>query len=226
MAYVDQNTSNGRITAIAGVIAIHAAIGGILITGLSTVMPYITEEKPLPATEFELDPPPPEQEIEPEQVETQTPQAPDIYTPEPPVSIPTAPPDLGTTVELPPLGPILEKVPPRGDTFVKPTPKPEPTFDPLPAKPSNNPGGWVTTADYKSSWITRELQGTVGFEVRVGANGRVETCRVTSSSGHSQLDDATCRLIERRARFSAARDSKGIKSPGTYRNAVRWQLPD
>ncbi len=38
MSYVDTNQSRNSGTAIAGVVAIHAAIGTVLVTGLSTVV--------------------------------------------------------------------------------------------------------------------------------------------------------------------------------------------
>ena len=40
------------------------------------------------------------------------------------------------------------------------------------------------------------------------------------------LDDATCRLISRRAQFDPATDETGARVPGTYTGSVRWELPD
>jgi protein TonB len=76
----------------------------------------------------------------------------------------------------------------------------------------------VTDNDYRSSWIRREYTGSVSFTVQV-ANGRVSACSVTGGSAPQALKDATCRLIQRRARFN--RDGSGA-----YSNTVRWVIPE
>jgi protein TonB len=59
----------------------------------------------------------------------------------------------------------------------------------------------------------------------VGPDGRVQSCTVTSSSGHADLDDATCKNIQRRARFDPALDSNGQPTSGSWSSRVRWQIP-
>src|SRR3546814_12523039 len=88
-----------------------------------------------------------------------------------------------------------------------PPPPPQPKREAVGAKPRSNPGSWATNADYPSSALRNEEEGTTGFRVTVGTNGRVTDCSVTSSSGSSTLDAATCRLINRRARFTPAEAS-------------------
>ncbi|MCB2086386.1 MAG: TonB family protein [Sphingomonadaceae bacterium] len=228
MSYVDQNGTGNRATAAIGVIAIHVALGGLVITGLSTVVPMLNEEPNLESMKFKLPPPPP----------TEPPETPDktipqknetIFTPDPPFKLPSNNASE-TTTEEPDESPFVYKPDPDGakvaDPPAFPKPKPTPVLDPIIAKPSNDPSAWVTNSDYRTIWIRREYQGTVGFSLSVGTSGRVENCRITRSSGHGELDDATCRLIKQRARFTSARDGKGMKVPGTYSNSVRWQLPD
>ena len=94
------------------------------------------------------------------------------------------------------------------------------------ARPANNARAWVTQSDYRSSWISRDYAGTVGFRLNVGASGRVEGCSVTQSSGVAALDEATCQLVTRRARFDPAKNGEGRAVAGSYNGAVRWQLPD
>ena len=76
------------------------------------------------------------------------------------------------------------------------------------------------------SWISRGYDGTVGYRVSVGASGKVENCSVTRSSGVSALDEATCQLVSRRARFDPAKNDQGRAVAGNYSGAVRWQLPN
>ncbi|KRA83821.1 hypothetical protein ASD76_07340 [Altererythrobacter sp. Root672] len=66
----------------------------------------------------------------------------------------------------------------------------------------------------------------VGYSLIIGSNGRVSACDVVRSSGNSQLDEATCRLITRRARFDPATDGSGAKIIGSFSGTVLWQIPD
>ncbi|MFZ1743700.1 MAG: TonB family protein, partial [Pontixanthobacter sp.] len=63
------------------------------------------------------------------------------------------------------------------------------------------------------------------FKVSVGTNGKVQNCQIVASTGHSALDEATCDLVTKRARFEPARDSSGNKTTGDYSTSVKWQLP-
>ena len=53
------------------------------------------------------------------------------------------------------------------------------------------------------------FEGSVGVRLAVGANGRPQGCRVTRSSGNSELDSTTCRLLQDRLEFTPARDRSG-----------------
>ena len=107
-----------------------------------------------------------------------------------------------------------------------PSMRPTPAVEPVPARPRNDPGLWVTEADYRSSWINREMVGTARFRLQVGTSGKVEGCAITGSSGYSELDRATCDLVARRAKFEPAKSSDGERIAGTYISSVRWQLPE
>ena len=69
-------------------------------------------------------------------------------------------------------------------------------------------------------------EGTVGFRLAIGPNGRVTACRVTSSSGSAPLDQATCRILRARARYAPARDAAGNPTTGADWGRVAWRLPD
>lgn len=49
--------------------------------------------------------------------------------------------------------------------------------------------------------------GTVGVRYVVEADGHISSCRITDSSGLSELDDLTCRLIRERFRYRPALDA-------------------
>ena len=106
-----------------------------------------------------------------------------------------------------------------------PIPIGEGAFNPRAPKPMSYPGSWVMTADYPTDSLRANEQGSTGFTVTVDTQGRVKDCRVSASSGSLRLDEATCRLVTQRARFTPATDSKDNPIEGTYSNRVRWVLP-
>ena len=94
-----------------------------------------------------------------------------------------------------------------------------------PARPVGNPGPWTTSADYPLRALREGREGNATFFVTVNADGRVSSCRIIESSGHADLDDATCKNVIRRARFNPATDASGQPTIGTYSNTVRWVIP-
>jgi len=229
MAYSDVRGIQFKPGTLVAVAAIQAAIGYTLITGLATDVIQIIHTGPMPARNYIDDvppPPPPPEQIEHRQPNTSS--APLPYTPPAPFEFPTVV-EMETTDFLP--KPIPEVVPQPGTgvgpaPYVAPEPTPRPGLDPVSARPRNDPGSWVTHDDYKSSWINQDMTGVTAFRVEVGTNGRVLNCTVTRSSGHRELDDATCRLVTQRARFNAAKDGYGEATSGTFASSVRWQVPD
>lgn len=111
------------------------------------------------------------------------------------------------------------------DFQIDPVP-PAPRFNPVSASPRGNPGRWITDSDYRGSWINRGYSGVAGFALEIGANGRVNDCRITASTGHAALDAATCRLLTDRAQFNPAKDTSGNSVAGTYRSSVNWKIPE
>ena len=222
MAYLD---SRRRPSAgsMAAVIAIHGAVAAALVLGLS-VTGVVDKDEILTSLEFDkpLPPPPPEPpEPQPSQA---APRDQKVVTPVPPLPLPTIGPEIDTTPDiLPPQPPVQ---PSRGEELVRPTPSVAPSFPPVGAKPRNDPLRWVSTDDYKSNWIRQEMTGRARFRLEIAADGRVAGCTITGSSGHRELDAATCALVSKRARFQPARGSGGEPVAGSYSNAIDWQLPE
>jgi len=105
-----------------------------------------------------------------------------------------------------------------------PTPSASP-FKPVGAAARNNPGRWVTDADYRPRWIREGLSGSARFTLAIDASGKVTGCNVTRSTGHAALDAATCELVTKRARFDAARDANGKPVAGSFSNTITWNIP-
>lgn len=215
MAYADQSMSGNRITALVVVAIIHIVVGYALVTGLAyeaakKVVEKVTTIDIEEEVKEEEPPPPPPKKVE---------------APPPPVKVVVPP----TKIELPaPKAPPIDTTPiplPPPPVIAPPAPPP-PKFTPTGAVPRNNPGGWATTNDYPSRALREEREGTTGFKVTVDTDGRVTDCQITSSSGHPDLDEATCKNVTRRARFKPAKDGNGEETTGTYSNRIRWVIPD
>ncbi|ANY20094.1 Gram-negative bacterial tonB protein [Tsuneonella dongtanensis] len=222
MAYLQNTSWKDRPGAIAGVVAIHGVIGYALITGLSFTQ-IIERVKNPQAVDVVVPlpvPPPEPPKPQPDEAVIDRP----IVAPKPLIDVSPVKPVIDTTPIIIPTPDIQPRVIPSPTPAF--TPAARPAFDPVGAKPKNNPGNWVTVNDYRSSWINREWTGTARFRLQVGANGRVESCTITSSSGHPELDQATCALVTQRARFDPAKDEAGAKTTGSYSNSVRWELPE
>lgn len=97
---------------------------------------------------------------------------------------------------------------------------------PLTARPKGSPASWVTKDDYPALALKEKREGTARFRAAIGTDGRVRNCEITASSGHADLDVATCEAVRRHARFAPARDASGRLTDGSWSQAVRWQVPD
>jgi len=218
MSYLNRTTNpQQRSAAVAGVIAIHALLGYVVLTGLIQHMGprhrdifsgTLYPEPPPP-------PPPTPEQQKPKTVEDKQ-TAPETKT--------DLTPDDGQ-VETTPEDTTLTEIP--GDTTHGDPPPPPlpPRFTPRSASPRNSPGSWAMTDDYPARDLHEGNEGTTAFRVTIGANGRVAGCETVRSSGHPGLDAATCKAVTARARFAPATDENGNTVAGTYSSSVRWQIP-
>lgn len=87
------------------------------------------------------------------------------------------------------------------------------------------PTSWVGGDDWPSGALREGREGIAGYSIDVGTNGMPVACAITSSSGHADLDDTTCTLLMRRARFHAAKDGKGNPIRSVYTGRMRWAAP-
>lgn len=94
-----------------------------------------------------------------------------------------------------------------------------------PARAKANLASLFSDQDYPAAALAAREQGMVGFALDVGPNGQVSGCTITRSSGSTALDDATCRVIRSRARFTPALDAGGATVPDTIAGRIKWILP-
>lgn len=211
MAYADQKMSSNRLIALVVVAVLHILLVYGLVTGLAyegakNIIKRVTTVDIEEEVKKEEPPPPPKKvDVIP------PPVAPPVK-----INVAVAPPRIETVAVAPPPAPIVLAPPPAA---------PPPKGPSSAAQPKGNPGSWATPNDYPSRALREERTGTTGFRVTVGTDGRVVDCQVTSSSGHADLDQATCQNVARRARFRPAMQD-GQPVQGTYSNRVRWVIPE
>jgi len=217
MAYIDHRTGKNQRAAVMTVVAIlQGAAIVALINGLAVTW---RTQPPIPNPKS-----------------TDVPITMPIPVPPPPHDMPV---EQKTRIDNP-----QPKLPPMGDDLryvlppipLPPDPVPTQAYDPpLPPKlpliqhrapkPKNAPGGWATPNDYPARDLREGNHGVTQFSLTIDADGRVQSCTVTASSGFPGLDKATCDNVSRRARFEPATDGNGNRTAGTYSNRIRWEIP-
>lgn len=225
MSYTDkQGMSANRIWSIVVVLLLHVALLYAMMNGGYEVVKKAAED--LDVIDVKEAPPPPEKLPPPPPPKQENLPPPPVTTPPRIVNVPTtptfvAPPSPPTPVFVPPAPPAPVYVAPP-----PPPPPPAPVIAAVRLTPRGNPASWATNDDYPPSAQRDGAQGTTGFSLTVGPDGRVTGCSVTSSSGSSILDDTTCRLVTRRARFNPGKDTTGAAVGGQFSSRIRWQIPE
>ena len=85
-----------------------------------------------------------------------------------------------------------------------------------------NPSAIFNPNDYPNRAANRGAIGEVHALTSVDSAGRVTGCRIMRSSGHADLDEATCEAIRKRGRFSPALDRTGKPMASPYLFTTRW----
>ena len=90
------------------------------------------------------------------------------------------------------------------------------------AAPIGDPHGWELKEDYPSRALRNQTGGTTSYRLTIDTDGRVSDCEITVSSGHVNLDQATCYAARTRARFTPAKDRNGKPAIGSYESYRQW----
>jgi TonB family protein len=123
-------------------------------------------------------------------------------------------------------GLLLQGAQPEYRAVPPPPPPPPPPGRVTPRPARANLGALVSPEDYPAEAVAKGEEGAVGFRLEVGANGRVTGCTIIQSSGSASLDSATCRLMQARARFTPAIDSRGRPTADSVASRLVWRLPE
>lgn len=218
MAYADREVAGSRIVAIVVVSIILAAVGYAFVTGLAYQYVKKVSEK---LNTFDVNEPPPPPPDEPPPPPPDVPLTPPpVVTPPPIVRTNTPPPVIINTTPVPPPPQIIAPPPPPAP----PAPPPAPPRVSQKAAAKGDPNRYFSSDNYPPDAQRAEAQGRVSVRITVGTDGKVADCQVTSSSGNTSLDGATCRGA-RRISYSPAKSDNGNPITSTQSFSVRWVLP-
>ena len=207
-----------RAKAIAAVLAVHAVIAFIIVSGLNVQMARRAIERLTTITISEPPPPPPPQ-LPPKPAAK--PQA--MKKPEGAAAKKANPtPVVAPEPKLPVPSPIpAAKVAGTGSSSASGTTAAGNGTGAGGA--GNGPGGGgdfsgytparrvsrIPDREYRSLAATGLRSGNVGVTIRVNPDGSVSNCRVARSSGNGSADALMCQLTMRYIRFDPARDREG-----------------
>jgi protein TonB len=217
MSYAQKKEIGGnRKVAIIFVAIIQLALGYAIVTGLAYSVIKKTAQD-LKTFDVEEPPPPPEKPPPPPKDMPKVPPPP--MTPPPLVRMNTTPPPI-QVVESPYIPPVAPPV------IAPPAPPPPPAPHKVQSAQSAkaNLASYINDDDYPASAASAGQEGTTGFRLDIGADGRVSNCTITRSSGTPALDSATCNIMRRRAKFTPARDSNGNATTDSVSASVVWRL--
>lgn len=227
-----------------GVAAFHLLLGYALITGLGFELPAEVKDK-LEVFDVVEPPPPPEEKPKPAEVRVKAPEGAasppslkanptPVVAPKPIIKLDVPPPIVSVPLPTPvPIG-----LDPAAGVAAIPGPGTgtggEGNGTGAGGQGSGTGGGggtparWlrgrITDADYPDAAVRARASGVVFLRFVVGRDGRVDSCRVTRSSGNRSLDETTCRLILRRFHYRPALDSEGEPVPATITGEHDWEL--
>lgn len=117
---------------------------------------------------------------------------------------------------------LVAGAPPALATGAPPALATAPSAGPPPGTP--NMAGLISQDDYPVEALRRGEQGTVGVRLDIDSAGRVSACTVTQSSASASLDEGTCALLQKRARFIPARDANGRPTTDSVTTKISWRL--
>lgn len=92
--------------------------------------------------------------------------------------------------------------------------------------PRQSANGEFLFDHYPPRALAAREQGKVGFRVTLDRDGSLTSCDVTQSSGSAALDNETCELMIKHARFQPVRDAEGRSFAAVKEGFVNWRLPE
>ena len=224
-----------RIKALAGVVAVHVALGAVILTGLNvrTVATTIDRLRTFDITELPPPPPPPPSPT-PERAKEKEGAAAKKALPTPVV----APPPK---IVIPAKSPVVASRVPSTGSAATAGAAASGTGTGAGGSGTGLGGGGRGTADYSRFTPARLIRnlsrrdyrslaggrlprGRAMMSLRIETNGVPSTCRVVRSSGDASVDAGLCPLVTERLRFRPAMDDRGHAIQYQLQYVATWDL--
>lgn len=94
------------------------------------------------------------------------------------------------------------------------------------SKPQGSVAGLITDEDYPADARDGDHEGAVVVRLQIDSRGRVTGCSVEESSGFESLDTQTCKLLQLRASYTPARDTRGRPVSASVAARINWRLEE
>ena len=94
------------------------------------------------------------------------------------------------------------------------------------AAPIGSPANWITSNDYPKEPLSTGGQAIVHVRLSIDEAGKVTACHIQQSTRGKGFDEAVCKALTKRAKFTPALDAGGIPIASFWRQAVAFQIPN
>jgi hypothetical protein len=92
-------------------------------------------------------------------------------------------------------------------------------------EPLQSPGKWIVSSDYPLDMLSAGQPALVNFRLSIGPDGVPTACYIQATTRPKEFDNAVCKSVMRRARFSPALDAMGQPLASYYQNGVYFKIP-
>ena len=93
-------------------------------------------------------------------------------------------------------------------------------------RPKGELRGIVQPDDYPHRPLEAGIGGSVGFQLRIEADGKISECFIVESSANADLDKQTCAVVKKRARFAPAIAKDGKSMWSFTFGRITWMVVD
>lgn len=90
--------------------------------------------------------------------------------------------------------------------------------------PIGDPGSWIVSNDYPLKMLNERQPSLVDFRLDVDETGMATSCHIQETTRAKEFDNAVCRSLMRRAKFSPAIDADGTPIRSYWKSRVRFQI--
>jgi len=92
------------------------------------------------------------------------------------------------------------------------------------AKPTGNPGTWISSDDYPTDLLINRKGALVEFSLAIDKNGKPNFCEIKPSTRPQRIDETLCIKLLQRARFESARNNDGAAVPDVWSSRIRFEI--